>query len=325
MASESPISIYATSQIDNYLTHISFPTLKYPKPTSETIQTNAKDALEYLTALQQHHICAVPFENLSLHYSTHRKLSLDKDDLYEKIVGAGNRRGGYCMENNLFFGTMLRSLGFDVVNIGGKVYGSHGASGWSHQIILLSLSSTTYAIDVGFGAPGPTHPMPLIHNQISKWGATDAEIRLTYQEPTSPMVQAGIWNYEYRNSPESVWKKKYCFTQTEFHPADFAVMNLSTSTSPTSCFTYTLLTVRFISGASSNSHTLNITGLLILVDKTVKRRVHGKTEVIAEFKTEDERVEALKRYFSIELSRKEREAIKGTCAEVSAVELGLGV
>lgn len=51
-------------------------------------------------------------------------ISLDKEDLFEKIVTL--ERGGYCMENNLLFSTVLRTLGFEVVATGARV----GPNGW---------------------------------------------------------------------------------------------------------------------------------------------------------------------------------------------------
>ena len=91
----------------------------------------------------------VPFENLSLHYSESHNIDIDPQVLWDKVIGRGLReqakdegtetighvdseageeadssqktahnrrkwqagRGGYCMENNCFFGTILRSIG----------------------------------------------------------------------------------------------------------------------------------------------------------------------------------------------------------------------
>jgi len=77
--------------------------------------------------LQKYQLCKVPFENLSLHYSQTKLLSLEPDDLFEKIVV--RNRGGYCMEVNHFFGCMLKSMGFEVVSTGGRVYEEGGEAG----------------------------------------------------------------------------------------------------------------------------------------------------------------------------------------------------
>jgi arylamine N-acetyltransferase len=102
------IPTYTAGQVDRYLEHINLPKDSHPQ-----------DRLELLTALQRHQLARVPFESLSLHYSETRLLSLDLDDLFEKIVAEG--RGGYCMELNAFFGTILRSLHFELYNAAGRV------------------------------------------------------------------------------------------------------------------------------------------------------------------------------------------------------------
>jgi len=118
-------STYTPTQIETYLDHISFPKHKYPQPTPQTVKNKA--GLEYLSALQRYHLATVPFENLSLHYSQEKTLSLENEDLYQKIVG--RKRGGYCMENNQFFATVLRSLQFEAVSTGARVNGPDGSLG----------------------------------------------------------------------------------------------------------------------------------------------------------------------------------------------------
>ncbi|CAI4216100.1 unnamed protein product [Parascedosporium putredinis] len=93
--------------------------------------------------LVRHHLAAVPFESLSLHYSPRRTLSVDPEDLFRKIVRPpraaldspndeddnaaaaaagvhpdGDRRGGYCMEVNTLLASVLRGLGYDVLSVG---------------------------------------------------------------------------------------------------------------------------------------------------------------------------------------------------------------
>jgi arylamine N-acetyltransferase len=100
--------MYSEEQLDQYFNHINFPRQNHPH-----------GRLELLTELQQRHLGTVPFESLSLHYSTTRLLSLDLDDLFHKIVARG--MGGYCMEVNAFFGNVLRSLGFELISTAARV------------------------------------------------------------------------------------------------------------------------------------------------------------------------------------------------------------
>ena len=65
------------------------------------------------------------------------------------------------MENNCFFGTVLRSLGYEVVSVGARVHESINESrrdaymGFSHMVKLIRLENVaTYMVDVGFGGDG---------------------------------------------------------------------------------------------------------------------------------------------------------------------------
>jgi arylamine N-acetyltransferase len=73
------------------------------------------DQFEFLAGIQKHHLVWIPFETLSLHYSTTKNVSLDPQDLFEKIVVNG--RGGYCYETNALLSGILSSLGFQVINV----------------------------------------------------------------------------------------------------------------------------------------------------------------------------------------------------------------
>jgi arylamine N-acetyltransferase len=116
------MSTYTDAQLTRYLSHIGY-------LREDARQHAAQDPLGCLTALQHHHMARVPFESLSLHYSRHRLLSLDPKDLFSKVVDRG--RGGYCMEVNTFFAVVLRSLGFTLYSVGGRVYGPGvGYKGW---------------------------------------------------------------------------------------------------------------------------------------------------------------------------------------------------
>ena len=119
--------MYTREQLDAYLSYISFPVTKY-KISPEIAKTY--DGLAYLVALQKYQLARVPFENLELHYSKERHISLDPNDLFDKIVLCRNGRGGFCMENNGLFGVVLKSLGFEVIPTGARVLLSGGDGGW---------------------------------------------------------------------------------------------------------------------------------------------------------------------------------------------------
>ena len=87
------------------------------------------DALNHLDLLMKLHLLNIPFENLSLHYSQERQVSLHPTALFRKIIH-GSGRGGYCMENNAIFACLLRSIGYDLYSTGARIFGGNAYMGW---------------------------------------------------------------------------------------------------------------------------------------------------------------------------------------------------
>jgi hypothetical protein len=99
--------VYSREQLRQYVKR----SIKDTSYTLEELEADVKaDPLEALAGLQMRQIGFNPWGNLALHYSPHKTLSLEHEELFKKIVIRGV--GGYCMENNIFFATILRSLGY---------------------------------------------------------------------------------------------------------------------------------------------------------------------------------------------------------------------
>jgi len=76
------------SQVDAYLHRIGLPQKYFPA-------SNPPIDLAYITALHVHHITSIPYENLSIHYSSEHHVSLAPSVLYDKIVASGRGRGEF--------------------------------------------------------------------------------------------------------------------------------------------------------------------------------------------------------------------------------------
>lgn len=167
--------------------------------------------LAFLAAIQRHHLSTIPFENLALHYSPDRQISLDPQDVWTKFVI--RRRGGYCMEQNMFLNHMLRGLGFLVHSVGSRVrrrvngIPTGDYAGWSHVVNIVTFEDgVRYMVDVGFGGDGPTKPLRLIDGEITRNLGTQ-EMHLMYENITSnrdPLQR--LWVYKLRNYTEEPWK-----------------------------------------------------------------------------------------------------------------------
>lgn len=317
MSAPSAQHTYTANQISKYFAHISL-----PLDSQDLAHTPAKlhhpaNALKFLTQLQKHQLATVPFENLHLHYSRDHTISLDPEYLFHKIVERGH--GGYCMENNCFFGTVLRTLGFNVRSVGAKVNtkasgsGGSGWEGWSHMVNIVTLDEgERFMLDVGFGANGPIEPMLLDEAGVGLTGhIKPAETRLVFENiPDGTDPGQKLWQYHHRVDPQSEWLAMYCFAELEFWPQDYEIMNFWTSRSRKSWFTYRVVAVKMILEGGE------VVGTLILGGGDVKRRVRGKTEHLRTCRTEEERVQALEELFGLRLTDEERRGIRGLFTEL---------
>jgi arylamine N-acetyltransferase len=128
-----------------------------------------QDPLATLRRLQLLTMRLVPFGSVAMHYSTHHTISLDADALFEKLVM--RRHGGYCMENNAFWATVLRGLGYRAIVVGGRVSVAEGGTrglagqgfqGWGHEVVLLDLGALgRWLSDIGFGGRASCEPLKL--------------------------------------------------------------------------------------------------------------------------------------------------------------------
>ncbi|EDU44988.1 NhoA Arylamine N-acetyltransferase [Pyrenophora tritici-repentis] len=300
---------YFPDQIANYFDRLGLPeeTRKY-----NVSCLSPNDALEYLALLQKLQLAAIPFENISLHYSAHRSISIHPEEVFRKIISNGNGRGGYCMENNLLFGTLLYSLGFTMYSGGCRVQGSDSLGGWSHMVNFVTIGNIKYYVDVGFGADGPIIPMPLDRSGTVQKHIKPASARLEWKNiPGNRDPNQRLWVYEYRRDNDMEWEMKTIFTELEFLPRDYEVMNYFTSTNQRTFFTQMVVADKKILGEDGE-----LIGKMSLAAASMKWLVNGKKTKELEFKSDAERLEALEKHFGMKLGQAEREGIAGLPSEI---------
>ncbi|KAF2474950.1 arylamine N-acetyltransferase 4 [Lindgomyces ingoldianus] len=313
-------SAYSPEQISTYLKHI-----KLPQKYHAENQASYPHNLAFLAALHVHTISTIPYENLSIHYSSNRKISLDPQHLFQKIVGGGRGRGGYCMENSILFNHILRGLGFEVYTAGVRVrlrengVPSGTYIGWVHIVNIVTLPcGAKYMLDVGFGGDGAINPVPLIPGHVvPNIGQQDVRlIRDHIPQQVDKSEKTKLWIYQYRNGNNKAWNSFYAFPEVEFLEEDFKVMNWYTGNSPMSFQTYTILIVKFLRRLKDDSGEEEVYGKRMLVNGTVKENLGGSTKVVEECQTENERVQALRKWFGITLTEEEKRSIVGHCTEL---------
>ena len=188
--------------------------------------------LEVLRLLHALHPAAIPFENLDPLLG--RPVSLDLDALQSKLLG--QRRGGYCFEQNALFRSALEAIGFAVTPLIARVVWmappDRPLGPRNHMLLKVDLPEGPYIADVGFGGQLASAPMKLAPD--IEQPTEEAVLRLTavgdgYVAET--LLPAG-------------WTPMYRFTMEPAESADYELSNWYTSTHPTFLLTTNLLAER---------------------------------------------------------------------------------
>lgn len=230
------------------------------------------------------------------------------------------------MENNGFFSTILRSIGFEVRNCAGRVsrmqspdpesrakYG-HTYNPWNHMLNLVRLDDLWWVVDAGVGPWGPNIVYPL-QDGFETIATPPRRIRLQKRRIPESYARTEadapkLWCYDECRKPdvpegERVWTPAYCFTETEFLPQDYEMMSFFTSTSPKSIFTSNLLCTKLLLDEKKE----NIVGDVTLFNDRIRKTVNGKHELSEELKTEKERIQVLGDMLDVHLKEEEIDSI----------------
>lgn len=176
------------------------------------------------------------------------------------------------------------------------------------MVNLVTLANgKKYMVDVGFGA-GSTRPLPLEVGTV--WSGLK-QMRLVHENiaPNTDPEQR-LWIYQSRNSDADEWMDTYCFTELEFLPQDYEILNFFTSQNPKSWFTQAIILAKFEMDKEE------LVGMVTMIGAEVKRSRGEQTETLKSCKNEGERVTAFKTWFGIELDESEIRGIKGLVTEL---------
>ncbi|MFI4935444.1 MAG: arylamine N-acetyltransferase [Caulobacterales bacterium] len=238
---------------------------------------SAAPALETLSAIHARHVASIPFETLDPLMG--RPVVLDLDALQAKLVQ--KRRGGYCFEQNALFMGALRTMGYSVTGLAGRVrwmsppdapFGPR-----SHMLLRVDLPEGPFLADVGFGA----HLL-------------DAPLRLEPDvEQATPLAlyrfsfSDGVFGLQVRQADG--WRIAYMFTLEPQFASDYVMSNWFTSTHPQSLFISTLLAERLTAEARFN-----------LINNRLTERYHDGRVVERTLSDAEAFGEALDQVFNLE-------------------------
>jgi N-hydroxyarylamine O-acetyltransferase len=209
-------------RLEKYLARIGY---------KEAVEAN----LPTLAALAASHVDAIPFEGFDP--LLRRPVNLDLASVQAKLVNG--RRGGYCFEQNTLFKAALEAIGFKVTGLAGRVRWmsppDSALGPKTHMMLKVDLPEGAYLADVGFGACLLDAPLQL---------RTDIDQRTamgTYRLSRSD----GLFSLSAKQP--AGWRTMYAFDLQPQIPADYALGNWFTSTSPLVPFTNRLIMERLTS------------------------------------------------------------------------------
>lgn len=162
---------------------------------------------------------------------------------------------------------------------------------------------------------------------VPNLGAQEIRLRRGVFPDTVREEANKVWLYEYRNGPDAEWNTYYAFGETEASQWDLECANFWVKAHPDSFQRKQLLAVKFIRGSPSlgtgsieqngdSSNAISVVGKVMLADGVLKENMGGKTRVLKDCRTEEERVKALEEYFDIHLTDEQRDGIKGFVTEL---------
>jgi N-hydroxyarylamine O-acetyltransferase len=116
--------------------------------------------LETLNRLILAHSHSISYETLDIMLG--RPPKLDVASLQSKMITS--KRGGYCFEQNMLFRAGLRSLGYRITSLQGRVVRGLEIDAQRpaiHMLLQVELPEGAYLADVGFGNLAPTSALLL--------------------------------------------------------------------------------------------------------------------------------------------------------------------
>ena len=175
--------------------------------------------LETLNGLIFAHAHTISYETLDIMLG--RPPKLDVPTLQAKMIAG--KRGGYCFEQNMLFRTALRSLGYRITSLQGRVVRGLAIDAPRpaiHMLLQVELPEGLYLADVGFGNLAPTCALslkPMVEqetpHEVMRFIDVGGELTLQAQ------FKRG-WEHIYRLMPYPRYDAEYEITNwyTATHP-----------------------------------------------------------------------------------------------------------
>jgi N-hydroxyarylamine O-acetyltransferase len=181
--------------------------------------------LDVLKKLHKNHLLTIPLENLDIHYG--KEITLDIPALFHKIIV--KKRGGFCYELNSLFYELLKTIGYQVDMISGRVYEIDKGfkDEFDHLAVVAHIDDEPWLVDVGFGRRFGYYPLRIKLNEIQE--DETGRYRIIQHDSRYLAVQ--------QQDENDAWVTSYIFTLAPRELAEFTAMCYFHQTSHASFFT----------------------------------------------------------------------------------------
>lgn len=179
------------------------------------------------------------------------------------------------------------------------------------MVNIITISHQKYMVDVGFGGNGATSPLLLTSNNIQPRLGSGSMRLINSKIAAHTDPNQRLWIYQIRHSPTEEWESTYSFTETEFLPQDYEMMNFYTSQNRHSFFTYSILMAKMVVDEGGN-----LVGAVTMRDAVAKKKVGNEVVETRVCKSEGERLAVFRKWFGIRLTEEEERGIRGTVMEL---------
>lgn len=251
-AVETDVDAAAAAFLPRYLARIG-----YRGPVAPT--------LEVLAALQAAHIAAIPFEAIDA--LTGAGIDIGAEAVDAKLIG--QRRGGYCFEQNGLFLRVLRAIGFEAEGLLGRVRwmlpDDAPPTPRTHMVVRVTLGGRRWLTDVGFGAAVPPQPLAM----------DSEEAQPTRHESYRVIRQGAEW--QVAAAIEGEWRTLYRLDDVAPPMIDYELGNWYTSAHPASHFRHQLIAARTTADARYGLRDNRLTTRL--ADGRIDRRYLSAEEI----------------------------------------------
>ncbi|KAK0194206.1 cysteine proteinase [Armillaria mellea] len=339
---ESP---YSPQEIVQWLESIGY---KNELTESDIASGSFKTTLESLHILVRLHLVAFPFENCDMHYQpvfltkdclsgSDHSMDVTPQGMFQRTIL--RRRGSYGFGLNTLFLGMLRGLGYRAYAGSARVTdgsNSQKLGPLSHMFLLVQPDSETHfqpvcLVDVGFGGTCLTRPIYLRDGAVVETSSEKHRL-IRAPHPSSSLDSldsALLWHLQVSQTgkTESVWKTLYAFSESESFPEDFMRASAYISQMPSeSIFWKNVVCVKYFVvdgeerrrlGLDASTKDVHL-GKYILFGSEIRRSVGGRQQILQIFRTEEDRIRALRDYLGIDINVKDAHNIIGRSAAVAA-------